>query len=220
MEKKPEADFLEIRLDQFSSKEGNANKILKQIEKLNAACVLTYRQPEDSSLQSVGIWTQENVLPLINGLESEKHYIDLELDKDNSIFTNLDESRFGIIRSIHNFSGAPSREELLFYLNPVMEEVLATRKTELPFERIFKVAALPKSQAEIKSFLESCSYIASQCAKQNMPIGFCGILMGEEGQEYRIFPERIGSQFTYCCLGKPKAPGQVDLKTLLEKRSK
>ncbi|TGK07133.1 type I 3-dehydroquinate dehydratase [Leptospira semungkisensis] len=220
LEKKPAADFLEIRLDQFSSRQGNAEKILNQIEKLNAACVLTYRQPEDSSLKSVGLWDQDSVQPLINGLESEKHYIDLELDKDNSVFTNLDESRFGIIRSVHNFSAAPNREELLFYLGPVMEEVLATHKSQLPFQRIFKVAALAKSETEAKDFLDSCSYISSQCAKLNMPIGFCGILMGEAGKEYRIFPEKIGSQFTYCCLGEPKAPGQVDLKTLLEKRSK
>ncbi|TGL61056.1 type I 3-dehydroquinate dehydratase [Leptospira sarikeiensis] len=214
----PKADFLEIRLDQFRSDIDSPDKILKKIQNLNASCVFTYRQPEDSSLQAIGSWNQENIAPLLSGLEAGKHYIDLELDKDNSVFTQLDESSFGIVRSVHNFSGVPNYEELLFYLGPVIEENLATRKSDLPFQRIFKIATLPKNQDEAEEFLHSSLKLSKLCSKQNNPIGFCGILMGETGKEYRIFPEKIGSQFTYSCLGEPKAPGQVDLDTLLSKR--
>ncbi|MEI1277386.1 type I 3-dehydroquinate dehydratase [Leptospira venezuelensis] len=214
----PKADFLEIRLDQFRSNKDAPEKILKKIKDLNASCVFTYRQPEDSSLKSVGIWSSENIDLLLSGLESGKHYIDLELDKDNPVFNGIDEGRFGIIRSVHSFSGIPDYEELLFFLRPVTEEVLATVKSKLPFQRIFKIAALPKSEQESKEFQDSALKLSKLCAKQNIPIGFCGILMGESGKEFRIFPEKIGSQFTYSCLGEPKAPGQVDLDTLLSKR--
>ncbi|EIE02914.1 type I 3-dehydroquinate dehydratase [Leptospira licerasiae] len=214
----PKADFLEIRLDQFRSDKDAPEKILQKIEDLNAACVFTYRQPEDSSLKSLGIWNRENVRPLLAGLESGKHYIDLELDKDNPVFNGIDEERFGIIRSVHSFSGIPDYEELLFFLRPVTEEVLATVKSELPFQRIFKIALLPKNEHESEEFQHSALKLSKLCAKQNIPIGFCGILMGESGKEFRIFPEKIGSQFTYCCLGEPKAPGQVDLESLLTKR--
>lgn len=214
----PKADFLEIRLDQFRSDKDAPEKILQKIEDLNAACVFTYRQPEDSSLKSLGIWNRENVGPLLAGLESGKHYIDLELDKDNPVFNGIDEERFGIIRSVHSFSGIPDYEELLFFLRPVTEEVLATVKSELPFQRIFKIAVLPKNEHESEEFQHSALKLSKLCAKQNIPIGFCGILMGESGKEFRIFPEKIGSQFTYCCLGEPKAPGQVDLESLLTKR--
>ncbi|TGL34348.1 type I 3-dehydroquinate dehydratase [Leptospira koniambonensis] len=214
----PKADFLEIRLDQFRSDKDAPEKILQKIKDLNAACVFTYRQPEDSSLKSLGVWDIENIAPLLSGLESGKHYIDLELDKDNPVFNGIDEDRFGIIRSVHSFSGIPDYEELLFFLRPVTEEVLATVKSELPFQRIFKIAALPKNEQESQEFQEYSIKLSKLCAKQNIPIGFCGILMGESGKEFRIFPEKIGSQFTYCCLGEPKAPGQVDLETLLSKR--
>lgn len=214
----PKADFLEIRLDQFRSDKDAPEKILQKIEDLNAACVFTYRQPEDSSLKSLGIWNRENVGPLLAGLESGKHYIDLELDKDNPVFNGIDEERFGIIRSVHSFSGIPDYEELLFFLRPVTGEVLATVKSELPFQRIFKIAVLPKNEHESEEFQHSALKLSKLCAKQNIPIGFCGILMGESGKEFRIFPEKIGSQFTYCCLGEPKAPGQVDLESLLTKR--
>ncbi|PKA17671.1 type I 3-dehydroquinate dehydratase [Leptospira haakeii] len=214
----PKADFLEIRLDQFRSEKDAPEKILQKIKDLNAPCVFTYRQPEDSSLKSLGNWNMENIAPLLSALESGKHYIDLELDKDNPVFNGIDEDRFGIIRSVHSFSGIPDYEELLFFLRPVTEEFLATVKSGLPFQRIFKIAALPKNEQESKDFQDSALKLSKLCAKQNIPIGFCGILMGESGKEFRIFPERIGSQFTYCCLGEPKAPGQVDLETLLSKR--
>lgn len=214
----PKADFLEIRLDQFRSEKDAPNKILQKIKDLKASCVFTYRQPEDSSLKSLGAWNIENISPLLSGLESGKHYIDLELDKDNPVFNGIDEDRFGIIRSVHSFSGIPDYEELLFFLRPVTEEALATVKSGLPFQRIFKVAALPKNEKESEEFKDSALKLSKLCAKQNIPIGFCGILMGESGKEFRIFPEKIGSQFTYCCLGAPKAPGQVDLETLLSKR--
>ncbi|EMK00049.1 MULTISPECIES: type I 3-dehydroquinate dehydratase [unclassified Leptospira] len=214
----PKADFLEIRLDQFRSDNDTPEKILHKIKELSASCVFTYRQPEDSSLESLGIWNRDNIAPLLSGLESGKHYIDLELDKDNPVFNGIDEDRFGIIRSVHSFSGVPDFEELLFFLRPVTEEVLATVKSELPFQRIFKIAALPKDEQESEEFQHSALKLSKFCAKQNIPIGFCGILMGESGKEFRIFPEKIGSQFTYCCLGEPKAPGQVDLETVLSKR--
>lgn len=214
----PKVDFLEIRLDQFRSDKDAPEKILQKIKDLNASCVFTYRQPEDSSLKSLGVWNMENITPLLSGLESGKHYVDLELDKDNPVFNGIDEDRFGIIRSVHSFSGIPDYEELLFFLRPVTEEVLATVKSGLPFQRIFKIAALPKNEKESKDFQEYALKLSKLCAKLNIPIGFCGILMGESGKEFRIFPEKIGSQFTYCCLGEPKAPGQVDLETLLSKR--
>ncbi len=219
LKKNPEADFLEIRLDQFSPEDGKAERILDKIKSLNANCVLTYRQPEDSSLSNKGVWTQENIQPLIRNLESGRHYIDLELDKDNSIFTSLEEKKFGIIRSVHNFSGIPGFEELDFYLRSVMEESHGTEKTKLPFQRVFKIAALPKFETDKRIFSESCLRISELCKNKTISLGFCGILMGEEGKEYRIFPEKIGSQFTYTCLGEAKAPGQVELKTLLKKRS-
>lgn len=216
---KPEADFLEIRLDQFSPEKGKSEKIASKIEELKSACVLTYRQPEDSSLSSLGIWTQEDVSPLLSRLEPGKHYVDLELDKDNSIFTNLNENGFGIIRSVHSFSGVPGFDELDFFLRSVLEEETGRETFDLPFKRVFKIAVLAKSENERKDFLESCKRIGEICKKQREPVGFCGILMGEEGAEFRIFPEKIGSDFTYSCLGSPKAPGQVDLQTLLKKRA-
>lgn len=214
-----EADLVEIRLDQFSPENGKGKLIADKIRSLDCSCVLTYRQAEDSSLSHLGIWTQEDVSPLIQFLDPERHYLDLELDKDNSIFTKLKGNAFGIVRSVHDFSGVPSYEELEFFLRPVLEEALGIEKSKLPFSRIFKIAALPKTPGQKESFISSCLRLKNLCAKQTNPVGFCGILMGEEGKEFRIFPERIGSDFTYSCLGEPKAPGQIDLQTLLRKRA-
>ncbi|EMN99696.1 type I 3-dehydroquinase domain protein [Leptospira interrogans serovar Pomona str. UT364] len=43
--------------------------------------------------------------------------------------------------------------------------------------------------------------------------------MGPLGIVSRVFPDSFGSIFTYCCLNNPKAPGQVDLESLIQLRN-
>ncbi|TGK11713.1 type I 3-dehydroquinate dehydratase [Leptospira fletcheri] len=214
----PPADFMEIRLDLFLNESGKPEKILDILEKLSARAILTYRQPEDSSVKARSIWTQEDVTPFLRKLQGGNHYLDVELDKDNSIFTEAEDSNFGIVRSIHSFSGILGSEELEFYFRTVAEEAIGSRRTNLPFDRILKVAVMPDSEEESREFVEISRKISELVKEEGTRFGYCGILMGDSGKEFRIFPEKIGSQFTYACFKNPKAPGQVGLQELLESR--
>ncbi|EPG73037.1 putative 3-dehydroquinate dehydratase, type I [Leptospira fainei serovar Hurstbridge str. BUT 6] len=215
----PAADFLEIRLDLFQNSQGKAKAISEAIDGLKAHTILTYRQPEDSSLKAKSLWTQEDVAPLLKDLNNGKHYLDLELDKDNSIFANVDEADFGIVQSIHSFAGILGLEELEFYFRTVAEESLGAKQMDLPFDRILKIAVMPNNESDVEEFRKSSLKISRLVQKQSPRLGYCSILMGERGRKDRIFPEGLGSRFTYTCLGEPKAPGQINLKTLLHERN-
>ncbi|PJZ71048.1 3-dehydroquinase [Leptospira perolatii] len=219
LEEMPPVQFLEIRLDLFLKGRETQKRILEKIEKLNARIVLTYRQPEDSSLESRSVWNSDDVTFLLDQLRSGIHYLDLELDKDNSIFQSADETKFGIIRSVHSFKGILNLDECLFYYRNVLEESFASAKTTLPFDCVLKLAVLPASPADAESFSQISLEIAKRVRKSDSNLGYCGIIMGEFGKEFRIFPEKIGSDFTYACLQNAKAPGQVSLNEILKQRS-
>ena len=72
---------------------------------------------------------------------------------------------------------------------------------------IYKFAVTPKNISEEELFLNDLKEISNDYL-------IIGIAMGEIGVYSRLFGDRFGSFATYCCIGKPRAPGQVNIITL------
>jgi 3-dehydroquinate dehydratase-1 len=72
---------------------------------------------------------------------------------------------------------------------------------------IYKFAVTPKNISEEELFLNDLKIISND-------FSIIGIAMGEIGVYSRLFGDRFGSFATYSCVGKPRAPGQVNIVTL------
>ncbi|MBP7284002.1 MAG: type I 3-dehydroquinate dehydratase [Leptospiraceae bacterium] len=195
-----EADILEIRLDllEISFINEKLSLILKELAK---PVLLTYRNPKDSSEASNTSLTYGDISDFLLEFNSENNYLDIELDQEKSIFDSIPNSKYTVIYSYHNFSSSITKEEMLNWISKKQKK-----------NCVYKFAVSPKSISDLDKFLEDLNLI-SKIYK------VIGIAMGEIGVYSRLFGDRFGSLATYCCIGKPRAPGQVNVTTLRKIRA-
>ena len=195
-----EADILEIRLDllEISFIKEKLSPILKELRK---SVLLTYRNPKDSSEASNTSLTYGDISDFLLEFNSENNYLDIELDQEKSIFDSIPNSKYTVIYSYHNFSSSITKEEMLNWISKKQKK-----------NCVYKFAVSPKSISDLDKFLEDLNLI-SKIYK------VIGIAMGEIGVYSRLFGDRFGSLATYCCIGKPRAPGQVNVTTLRKIRA-
>jgi 3-dehydroquinate dehydratase-1 len=186
------ADILEIRLDLISSLflKNELSQVLKDLAK---PVLFTYRNPKDSSEASSVKLIFQDIEPILSEYNSERNYLDIELDQEKSIFDSILNCRYTVIYSYHNFSNSINKEEMLTW-------VLKKNVTNC----IYKFAITPKDFIELELFLNDLSIISKTHT-------IIGIAMGEIGIFSRVFGDRFGSFATYCCIGKPRAPGQINI---------
>ncbi|TGM08870.1 type I 3-dehydroquinate dehydratase [Leptospira barantonii] len=215
LEEHPNSDWIEIRLDLFSP-ESIAQKLPDKIKALNARCVFTYRQAGDTDQNASAKENEFDFNSIVSQLDPKDHYLDLELNRPNGIFDSHTGKGFGLIRSVHKFNGILTEEEIRNWIQK--DPYLAgTKKYAGTLPLIYKFAVYPNSISELTEFLSSFRKIANDFRKLN--VFLTGICMGQMGVISRVFPDSFGSIFTYCCLTEPKAPGQVDINSLLELRN-
>ena len=195
-----EADILEIRLDllEISFIKEKLSPILKELRK---SVLLTYRNPKDSSEASNTSLTYGDISDFLLEFNSENNYLDIELDQEKSIFDSIPDSRYTVIYSYHNFSSSITKQEMLDWISKKQNAIC-----------IYKFAVSPNSISDLEKFLEDLKSISTQ-------FKVIGIAMGEIGVYSRLFGDRFGSLATYCCIGKPRAPGQVNVTTLRKIRA-
>lgn len=194
-----EADILEIRLDLLENSfiKEKLSLILKELRK---TVLFTYRNPKDSSESMSTKLVYEDISDLLQEFNSEENYLDIEIDQEKSIFDSIPDSRYTVIYSYHNFSRSIAKEEMLDWISKKQNPIC-----------VYKFAVSPKNFSELKIFLDDLKNISNQ-------FRVIGIAMGEIGVYSRLFGDRFGSIATYCCIGKPRAPGQVSIPTLLKIR--
>lgn len=117
-------------------------------------------------------------------------FVDLECDLPDSIF---DIFRCGIIESYHNFKNTP---ELSF-----LKDLVENKRGDY-----FKIATMGNSK-------EDWIKIVKILTEYENVIAF---LMGENFRFTRIFSAFLGSPFIYCYVGEKKAPGQIELREVIE----
>ncbi|UOG48798.1 type I 3-dehydroquinate dehydratase [Leptospira noguchii] len=210
----PFCDRIEIRLDLFSPK-NIGQKLIDKIEELNAKCIFTYRQPEDTDQIAFAEKEELDFHKIVSNIDPKMHYLDLELNRSNNLFESNVNIGFGLIRSVHKFDGILSEQEIRDWIRK--DSYLKSEKYKSNLPLIYKFAVFPNSIYELTEFLSSFRNVSKEFKKLNILL--TGICMGPLGVVSRIFPDSFGSIFTYCCLNNPKAPGQVDLDSLLRLRN-
>ena len=187
------SDIIEIRLDLFSS-----DFLLHHIQQLPQKPLLfSYRLPKDSSLRVRHPFDKKHE-KFLQLCENSKNFIDIELDAENPFLLSFIDSSYQKVFSYHNFDSTLSLEKM----------ILLIKKKE---NGIFKFAVYPKNFDEVIDFLENIK-ILSQRYK------IIGVCMGEIGYISRIYGNFFGSIWSYACVGKEKAPGQLNINQILRMR--
>lgn len=104
-----------------------------------------------------------------------------------------------VIGSYHNFAKTPTVEEIYERLC-----FMDRHHVDIP-----KVAVMPQKAEDVCHLLE-----ATAMAKKEMEKPLITMSMGEQGMVSRIAGENFGSAVTFGCVGKPSAPGQIEVKEL------
>ncbi|MCZ8341558.1 MAG: type I 3-dehydroquinate dehydratase [Leptospira sp.] len=197
-----EVDVLEIRLDLFSR-----NYIQKEMKKklkgIGLPALFTYRRAEDSSVRSYVKLFPEDVEGILKDFNDNSNYLDIELNREDTIFRNYENLNFRIIYSYHSFKKSIYAKE--------MREFIQNAKPVKKKNPIFKFAITPEDIEETAEFLNDVKLLS----KTHTMIGIC---MGEQGIISRVFGDKYNSSFTYMTLGEPKAPGQISVETFKKLR--
>ena len=114
--------------------------------------------------------------------------------------------KFTKILFYHNFNNMISEKELVDFIE------LSQEKTKI-VNVIYKFAVMVENLDSAKNFMQLIS-------KYSNEYSLIGIIMGEIGLYSRVFGDLFGSKMTYCTLTEPKAPGQIQPKTLVNLRNK
>ncbi|MDF3822452.1 type I 3-dehydroquinate dehydratase [Leptospira sp. 96542] len=196
-------DVLEIRLDLFS-RNYIQKEMKKKIRTLGLPALFTYRRAEDSSVRSYVKLFPEDVEGILKDFNDNSNYLDIELNREDTIFKNYENLNFRIIYSYHSFKKSIHAKE--------MRDFIANAKIVKKKNPIFKFAITPEDIEETADFLNDIKILS----KTNTMIGIC---MGELGIISRIFGDNFHSSYTYLTLGEPKAPGQIAIETFKKLRT-
>lgn len=197
-----DVDVLEIRLDLFS-RNYIQKELKKKIKLLGLPALFTYRRAEDSSVKSYVKLFPEDVEGILKDFNDNANYLDIELNREDSIFTNYENLNFRIIYSYHSFKKSIYAKE--------MKDFISNAKPVKKKNPIFKFAITPEDINETADFLNDIKLLS----KTHTMIGIC---MGELGIMSRVFGDHFQSSYTYMTLGEPKAPGQISVETFKKLR--
>jgi 3-dehydroquinate dehydratase-1 len=188
-------DVLEVRLDLFS-RNYIQKELKKKVKSLAIPVLFTYRKAEDSNMKSYVKLFAEDVEDLLKDFNSPSNYLDIELNREGTIFLNYETLKYQIVYSYHSFKKSITFKE--------MKDYISNAKSVKSGAPIFKFAITPENIDEAADFLNDIKSLSSSAT-------LIGICMGEIGIVSRIFGDMYGSSFTYITIGEPKAPGQIQL---------
>lgn len=195
-------DIIEVRLD-LLSRNYIQKELKKKVRALGLPALFTYRRAEDSNIRSYVKLFPEDVESIIKDFNDGTNYLDIELNREDTLFTNYDKLNYKIVYSYHSFKKSINLREMQNY---IQNSKPVRNKT-----RMFKFAITPEDIQETSEFLSDIRTLS----KTNTMIGIC---MGEVGVLSRIFGDKYGSNYTYTSLGEPKAPGQISVETFKKLR--
>lgn len=188
-------DIIEVRFD-LCSRNYIQKELKKKLKSLGLPVLFTYRRAKDTNMKSFVKLYPEDVHEFIKYFNSSENYLDIELDRNDTIFEGYANTKYQIIYSYHSFKKSIPLKE--------MKEYISNATPVKSGNVIFKFAITPEDIAEAAEFLNDIKTLS----KQYKMIGIC---MGESGILSRVFGDYYGSSFTYMTIGEPKAPGQIPI---------
>ncbi|MCD6094155.1 MAG: type I 3-dehydroquinate dehydratase [Candidatus Omnitrophica bacterium] len=196
-------DILEVRIDCFKNiEEENVIRFISAIKKtcltaLRKALpiIATIRSKKEGGVRYISSLSRlqlfRTIIPLADA-------VDVELSSSilDEVAGEAKEKKKRVILSYHNFKQTPSEQRL--------KEIIKT--AEKRGGEIIKIACFAKSKKDTLRLLN----LLFKHREKNI----VAISLGEEGVISRFLFPFFGSLWTYACLDKPFAPGQVNINKL------
>ena len=188
-------DIAELRIDLFSSVKPSC--VLKEAAKFKGIPIIATIRSEIEG----GKWRfhEEQRLKLFQAIISKVDAIDIELSSRFILGLVVQAARRAkklVIISYHNFERTPRLDEL----NEIRE------LAESQGADVVKIAATARTAGDFRAL--------ASFTVEHAPSGIITVAMGKEAAASRIVFPALGSLVTYAHLGKPTAPGQLDLKSM------
>ncbi|MFQ6105473.1 MAG: type I 3-dehydroquinate dehydratase [Candidatus Hydrothermarchaeaceae archaeon] len=189
------ADLVEIRADGIAGlSAGRLRKLIGAVkERTKKPVILTIRPRNEGGLFE----GEEERANILMDCASTADIVDLELSMDRHARGRIMERAHTSIISHHDFSGTPSKQEMLNIVKREFKEGAD----------IAKVAVRAESAGDVMKLLNA--------TKEASTLGkVCMIAMGSEGRMSRIIAPVFGSVITYGYVNRPTAPGQASVDEL------
>ena len=197
------ADCLEWRVDFLAKHVGEADvaRIARELGRITPTTPLiaTIRTEGQGGQRAYG---EETYLELCHTLieSGGPDMVDIELDKPADVVRPLVDAAHAhglhALVSHHDFVATPATDRMVKLLCH-----MASLGADLP-----KLAVMARSRADCFRLMEAS---ARTSERLRMPV--VAISMGAHGTLSRLAGESCGSALTFCAVGDPSAPGQVEL---------
>lgn len=161
--------------------------------------LFTFRTKEEGGERSISLEEYErlNVSAAATGLAD---LVDVELNRGEQLLCSLVKKLHGhgvlVIGSFHDFSGTPSKREII--------DILC--RMQSCDADISKAAVMPQSEADVMTLLEASLEMKKSCADRP----FITMSMGSLGGISRLAGSLTGSAVTFATAGRASAPGQME----------
>lgn len=198
-----EADIMEWRVDYYEYFYDTAriNQLIFDIKEIlkEKPLLFTFRTSYEGGRMDISYKEYFKLLSMA-GINADLADIEVYRNKDIKELIGIVKEHAVVIGSYHDFNGTPGTEEItekLIY----MESMGA----DIP-----KIAVMPNDRKDVIKLME-----ASLSAKEKLggrPV--ITMSMAKMGLISRIAAEITGSAVTFGCIGKPSAPGQIEVKRL------
>lgn len=202
---KSEADIMEWRVDYYEDFYNTArvNQVISGIKEIlkEKPLLFTFRTSNEGGIRDISYEEYFKLLSMA-GVNADLADIEIYRSKDIEKLISIVKKHAVVIGSYHDFNGTPGTEEIIKRLI-YMESMGA----DIP-----KIAVMPKDKKDVIRLME-----ASLSAKEQLggrPV--ITMSMAKMGLISRIAAEITGSAVTFGCIGKPSAPGQIEVKRLKE----
>ena len=200
-----EADIMEWRVDYYEYFYDTAriNQLIFDIKEIlkEKPLLFTFRTSYEGGRMDISYKEYFKLLSMA-GINAD--LVDVEIYRNENIkeLTGLLRKHAAVIGSYHDFNGTPPAEEIAGRL-----VYMKNMGADIP-----KIAVMPKKRIDVINLME-----ASLAARERLG-GAPVITMSMSGMGLvsRIAAENTGSAVTFGCIGKPSAPGQIEVKRLKE----
>jgi 3-dehydroquinate dehydratase-1 len=181
------ADLLELRIDYLKNPTPTGIKDL--IKEIDFPIIATNRMKEEGGFFS---GSEKERIDILLAAASHSEYVDIELETEPNLRSNVIESSNCSIISFHDFQKTPPLNELLDIV-----------KIEKELGDIAKFAVMPQNMEDTLTVLQVLS-------KYPQTIG---ISMGDMGKYTRVASSLFGAPITFASGLVANAPGQLDIET-------
>ncbi len=183
------ADLVEFRIDAMDHP--NPDDVLNIIKDINQPLIATNRKIDEGGYFRGSESERTEIL-----LTAAKHadIVDIELETDLDHMNKVIKASKSTIISYHDFKNTPPLDFLLDVVN-----------REKKLGDIAKFAVMPKNISDTLIVLNVLSKVEKTV----------GIAMGDMGRYTRVVAPLFGSPITFASLDNISAPGQLDIKTMM-----